>query len=123
MWRESHETRSALRVALNNGAKPRASLKLKEDPFDEASRALEKALDALSVLKLAHTTLPLELEPSLNFYAEVRRFEIRLIRYALRKTSGRQTLAASLLGMNVTTLNAKMKAYQINRNGSVSRDD
>jgi DNA-binding NtrC family response regulator len=115
--------RDVLRVALNDGAKAIAAVKHKEDPFDEASRALRKALDALGVLELTQTVQPPDFEPGINFYAEVRRFEIMLIRYALRKTGGRQTLAASLLSMNVTTLNAKIKAYQISRNGSVTHDD
>ena len=115
--------RDVLRAALNDGAKPITAVKDRQDPFDDASRALEKALDALSVLELAHTTLPRDFEPGLNFYAEVRRFEIMLIQYALRKTGGRQTLAASLLGMNLTTLNAKIKAYQISRNRSVTPYD
>ena len=115
--------RDVLRVALNDDAKPIAAVKHKEDPFDDASRALEKALDALSVLELAHTTLPPDFEPGLNFYAEVRRFEIMLIRYALRRAGGRQNLAASLLGMNTTTLNAKIRAYQISRNGFAAHED
>ena len=63
-----------LRVALNDSAEPIASVKHKDDPFDDVSKALEKALDALSVLELTHTTRPPDFEPGLNFYAEVRRF-------------------------------------------------
>jgi DNA-binding NtrC family response regulator len=49
-----------------------------------------------------------------NFYDEVRRFEIDLIRRALDQTSGHQSRAARLLGMNPTTLNSKIKTYNIN---------
>jgi len=49
-----------------------------------------------------------------NFYDEVRRFEIDLIRRALEQTSGHQSRAARLLGMNATTLNSKIKTYNIN---------
>ncbi|HEX8746690.1 MAG TPA: sigma-54 dependent transcriptional regulator [Pyrinomonadaceae bacterium] len=48
-----------------------------------------------------------------NFYDEVRRFEIDLIRRALEQTSGHQSRAARLLGMNATTLNSKIKTYNI----------
>jgi DNA-binding NtrC family response regulator len=52
---------------------------------------------------------------SLEFDAqsEVRRFEAELIRSALISTGGRQRRAARLLGMKVTTLNTKIKRYQI----------
>jgi DNA-binding NtrC family response regulator len=44
---------------------------------------------------------------------EVRRLEIRLIRNALSQTRGHQRKAARLLGVKATTLNAKIKRYQI----------
>ncbi len=48
-----------------------------------------------------------------NFYEEVRRFETDLIRRALDQTSGHQSRAARLLGLNATTLNSKIKTYNI----------
>ncbi len=53
----------------------------------------------------------------MDFYDEVRRFEIRLIRQALRQAHGKQNAAAQLLGLKATTLNAKMKQYQMRENG------
>src|SRR5258707_4880589 len=50
----------------------------------------------------------------INFYEEVRRFEIDLIRRALEQTGGHQSRAARLLGMNAPTLNSKIKTYNIN---------
>jgi DNA-binding NtrC family response regulator len=50
----------------------------------------------------------------INFYDQVRRFEIDLIRRALEQTGGHQSRAARLLGMNATTLNSKIKTYRIN---------
>jgi transcriptional regulator with GAF, ATPase, and Fis domain len=44
---------------------------------------------------------------------ELRRFEIRLIKRALEETGGHQTHSARLLGLNVTTLNSKIKRYGI----------
>jgi DNA-binding NtrC family response regulator len=58
-------------------------------------------------------TVP-EIGRGINFYDEVRRFEIDLIRRALDQTGGHQSRAARLLGMNATTLNSKIKTYNIN---------
>jgi DNA-binding NtrC family response regulator len=49
----------------------------------------------------------------INFYDEVRHFEMDLIRRALEQTGGHQSRAARLLGMNATTLNSKIKTYNI----------
>jgi len=54
-----------------------------------------------------------DLSRGINFYDEVRRFEIDLIRRALDQTGGHQSRAARLLGMNATTLNSKIKTYNI----------
>jgi Transcriptional regulator containing PAS, AAA-type ATPase, and DNA-binding domains len=48
-----------------------------------------------------------------TLHDEVREFEIDLINTALAKTHGHQRKAARLLGLKVTTLNAKMKRYNI----------
>jgi len=48
-----------------------------------------------------------------NLFDQVRRFEMDLIHDALVKTQGHQRKAATLLGLKVTTLNAKMKRYKI----------
>jgi DNA-binding NtrC family response regulator len=53
------------------------------------------------------------LNEGFDFYNEVRRFEIRLIKRALSMTGGSQTQAAKLLKLNATTLNTKIKNYQI----------
>jgi transcriptional regulator with GAF, ATPase, and Fis domain len=55
-----------------------------------------------------------DMSRGVNFYDEVRRFEINLIRRALEQTGGHQSRAARLLGMNATTLNSKIKTYNIN---------
>jgi transcriptional regulator with GAF, ATPase, and Fis domain len=49
----------------------------------------------------------------LDFYSEVRRFEIFLIRNALRYARGSQVKAARLLKMHETTLNSKLKSFKI----------
>ena len=45
------------------------------------------------------------------------KFEIDMIRPALDQTGGHQSRAARLLGLNATTLNSKIKTYNI-----ISRD-
>ena len=55
----------------------------------------------------------IDLSRGINFYDEVRRFEIDLIRRALDQTGGHQSRAARLLGLNATTLNSKIKTYNI----------
>ncbi len=55
----------------------------------------------------------LSLEGGLDFYDEVSRFEIDLIKRALLQTAGHQGRAARLLNLKVTTLNSKIKHYNI----------
>ena len=55
----------------------------------------------------------IDLSRGVNFYDQVRRFEIDLIRRALDQTGGHQSRAARLLGLNATTLNSKIKTYNI----------
>ena len=55
----------------------------------------------------------IDISRGVNFYDEVRKFEIDLIRRALEQTGGHQSRAARLLGLNATTLNSKIKTYNI----------
>jgi DNA-binding NtrC family response regulator len=55
----------------------------------------------------------IDLARGVNFYDEVKRFEIDLIRRALDQTGRHQSRAARLLGLNATTLNSKIKSYNI----------
>ena len=91
----------------------------REGPIDEAtlSNHVEVLKDLAQALireidRLRHAQLP-DVTQGVNFYEEVERFEINLIRSALERTSGHQTRAARLLGINVTTLNHKIKRYGI----------
>ena len=61
----------------------------------------------------ADNAAALDLTRGISFYDEVSRFEIELIRRALDITGGHQSRAAKLLGMNNTTLNSKIKVYNI----------
>lgn len=59
----------------------------------------------------------LSLEGGVDFYGEVSRFEVDLIKRALLQTAGHQGRAARLLNLKVTTLNSKIKHYNIALNG------
>jgi DNA-binding NtrC family response regulator len=63
--------------------------------------------------KLASDAELPDMSAEISFYEEVRRFEIGLITQALRRAHGKQVAAARLLGLNATTLNSKMKQYQM----------
>src|SRR5260370_23440211 len=55
----------------------------------------------------------LELDSGIDFFDQVRRFEIQLIKLALNRCNGNQSRAARLLGLGSTTLNYKIKSYEI----------
>ena len=59
----------------------------------------------------------LTIENGFDFYDEVSRFEIDLITRALLQTGGHQVQAAKLLNLKVTTLNSKIKHYNISMSG------
>ena len=79
----------------------------------DAARALSKALNAVRALELFGYAAP-DFGREIDFYEEVRRFEILLIEQALRRSGGNQARAASMLGLKKTTLNCKIKIYNIN---------
>jgi transcriptional regulator with GAF, ATPase, and Fis domain len=56
----------------------------------------------------------LDVGNGIDFYEEVKRFEVDLIQSALSFAGGNQVKAARLLNMKVTTLNSKIKHYDIN---------
>lgn len=68
---------------------------------------------ANSATNTSESVQHLDFSRGISFYEEVSRFEIELIRRALEATGGHQTRAAKLLGMNNTTLNSKIKSYNI----------
>ena len=77
----------------------------------------ELVLRLLCEVQCINEVSPLSIENGFDFYDEVSRFEIDLIRRALVQTGGHQVRAAKLLNLKVTTLNSKIKHYQINLTG------
>jgi transcriptional regulator with PAS, ATPase and Fis domain len=55
----------------------------------------------------------IDVSKGIDFYGEVERFEVALIKLALDQTAGNQARAAQLLGLRATTLNSKIKLYSI----------
>ncbi len=72
-----------------------------------------------TTLHLWHDLLTLEsyyclkIQDRVDFFEEVRRFETRLIKRALLQARGSQRKTARLLGITTSTLNSKIKRYQI----------
>jgi len=77
----------------------------------------ELVLRLLSEVQCISEACPLSIDDGFDFYAEVSRFEIDLIRRALLQTGGHQVQAARLLNLKVTTLNSKIKHYGISTTG------
>jgi transcriptional regulator with GAF, ATPase, and Fis domain len=99
-------------------------LKLAERPDRDR---LQRVVDLAAVLLTEAETLardkaftdeatrlrPLDILGGIDFYAEVQRFETHLIKMALAETGGNQARAARLLGIKATTLNSKIKLFNI----------
>lgn len=86
---------------------------LRDEAFDSRLSSLRdvavELLNAVDCLKQTTSTT----DHKLNLEDEVRKFEADLIRAALVRTGGNQARAARLLGVKHTTLNAKIKRYQL----------
>jgi len=88
--------------------------RLSETNMDEKINTLrETVLQLLQEVESLTIAAPTGLKSGARLDEEVRQFEMNLIRTALGRTAGSQTRAAKLLGLKLTTLNAKIKRYQI----------
>ena len=103
---------SDLSLLTRTRALPRLREPTLHSRLDDLRAMMRSLLTELESLRL-----PVDLEPEggLNLNDELRRYEIGLIRAALDKADGSQTRAARILGVKVTTLNTKIKRYQIMR--------
>ena len=77
-----------------------------------AALTLDLTTEIESLLSCTGIKLPSGKE-KIDFYREVRNFEIYLIKRALKQTDGSQVKASNLLKLDSTTLNKKIKAYAI----------
>lgn len=73
----------------------------------------EMAFNLLQEVKALSHSPATDFTRGVDFYDEVRRFEIDLIHRALAITDGHQSRAARLLNLKITTLNSMMKRYNI----------
>jgi len=73
----------------------------------------ELVLRVLCEVQSINEVTPVIIGQNFDFYEEVRRFEVDLIKRALLQTGGHQVRAAKLLNLKVTTLNSKIKHYNI----------
>ena len=73
----------------------------------------ETVLALLEEVECLAISRPVDIKRGARYSDEVRQFEVNLIRTALGRTSGSQIRAARLLGLKPTTLNAKIKRYNI----------
>ena len=67
----------------------------------------------LEVSTLENESLILDNEKPIDFSEKVREFEIKMIKTALIQTGGNQRKAARLLKLKASTLNNKIKQYNI----------
>ena len=87
--------------------------------IDKIKSLRENAFSLLQEIKELSSLSYGDISRGIDLYEETCRFEIRLIQKALEETDGNQTRAARLLGLNLTTLNAKIKRYGIDPRGAV----
>src|SRR6266436_9607494 len=106
-----------LASALSTAKTGQGGILLREATLDNRLDALKDValtlLEAVDSLRCAEQSR----HHSVRLHDEVQRFETDLIRTALERTGGNQARAARLLGVKHTTLNAKIKRYQIHSNG------
>ena len=87
-------------------------LPLADDALQErVERLKDLALTLWQEVRSIGTVPVIDMRQGVDFYEEVRRFEVDLIKRALQQTSGHQVRAARLLGLKVTTLNSMIKRY------------
>ena len=84
---------------------------MKIDQLVTLAKALANEIGTLKAELQNHSR---SVDGGIDFYDEVERYEIELIRTALNQCGGNQTQAAKLLHLKSTTLHAKMKHYGLN---------
>ena len=118
------ETDNHLRHSGISNQMPERRLKLAERPDRDRIQRVVDLADALlaeaetlardkAFTEEATRLKPLDILGGISFYDEVQRFETHLIKMALSETGGNQAKAARLLGIKATTLNSKIKLFNI----------
>ena len=76
-------------------------------------REAEMLVGEKSFLDESNRLQALNISEGIDFFGELKQFEISLIKLALAQTGGHQARAAKLLNIKPTTLNTKIKLFQI----------
>jgi DNA-binding NtrC family response regulator len=108
-------SRRHLRVLPSRQRKAQPSQRLEK--IREMASALAEQAESLdreqALAEVSATLHTLDIKSGIDFFKEVRRFETQLITLALKHSGGNQARAARLLGLGTTTLNYKIKAYEL----------
>ena len=78
--------------------------------FKRLNHIVQQLMDEVQQINEPSSTV---FEPNFDLANQVRNYEIKLIELALKVSKGSQTKAIRLLGIKKTTLNAKIKRYNI----------
>jgi DNA-binding NtrC family response regulator len=106
----SSQMLSELVTSQEQGTDQRLNDKNMDDRINTLRQTVLQLLQEVESLTVA---APVGLKVGARLDEEVKQFEMNLIRTALGRTAGSQTRAAKLLGLKLTTLNAKIKRYHI----------
>jgi transcriptional regulator with GAF, ATPase, and Fis domain len=98
---------SSIHYMSPNGFQPDGAMKQSIEALKDGALALLRAAE------LIETSVSRDTGARINFYDEVRRFEIDLLLFALKQMDGNQAKAARFLSLKKTTLNHKVKQYKI----------
>jgi transcriptional regulator with PAS, ATPase and Fis domain len=110
-----HINKRHLRGLPSSGRTRHATQRVKKIR-EMASELIEEAAALEHETELADanaTVSALGINGAIDFFAEVEKFEVKLIKRALDLADGNQARAAKLLGLGTTTLNYKIKAYAL----------
>jgi transcriptional regulator with GAF, ATPase, and Fis domain len=118
--RKSMKSTAAWEADLSNGLSQTKQVETPTNGTEESAPAYNKieTLKDLTfkilreVQSMREVSTP-SIDDGIDFYDEVTRFEIDLIKRALLHTGGHQGRAARLLNLKITTLNSKIKHYGI----------
>jgi len=110
-WEEHEE--------LDSGVETQPEVEESNSPAGSITSLRELTFKLLRKVESIGENQAPDIENGVDFYEEVSRFEIDLIKRALIQTGGHQRRAARLLNLKVTTLNSKIKHYNINLTNSV----
>lgn len=101
------ESNGDMSSAFLQEVNPNISLLIKIEKLRNIARSLINDFDDIRAGSVG------DLADGIDMNEEVRRFEVKLIRHALLASNGHQVRASRLLGLKPTTLNAKIKRYEI----------